>query len=61
MLHLSSCGGRAVVMTAGLGSGEETITSPTHSLEQSLVYTSREQVNSALAMICQLTLCEPGF
>lgn len=48
-------------MTAGLGSGEETITSATHGLGQSLVYTSREQVNTALALICQLTLCEPEF
>lgn len=43
-------------MTAGLGSGEETITAATHALVQSLVYTCRKQVSSALALICQLTL-----
>lgn len=43
-------------MTAGLGSGEETITAATHGLVQGLVYTSRKQVSSALALICQLTL-----
>lgn len=43
-------------MTAGLGSGEETITAATHALVQSLVYTRRKQVSSALALICQLTL-----
>lgn len=39
-------------MTAGLGSGKETITAATHGLVQSLVYTSREQVSRALALIC---------
>lgn len=43
-------------MTAGLGSGEETITSATHVLMQRFVYKSRKQVSSALALICQVTL-----
>lgn len=43
-------------MTAGLASGEETITAATHGLALSLVYTCRKkQVSSALALICQLT------
>lgn len=43
-------------MTAGMGNGEETITSATHGLVQRFVYTSRKQVSTALALICQLTL-----
>lgn len=35
-------------MTAGLGSGEEIITSATHSLVHRLVYSRRKQVSSAL-------------
>lgn len=55
-LHLYSHGGGAAFMTAGLGSGEETITSATHCLVQRLVYTSRKQVSVELALICQVTL-----
>ena len=56
MLHLYSHGGGAAVMTAGLGSGEETIASATHGLARRLVYTSGKQVSVALALICQVTL-----
>lgn len=41
-------------MTAGLGSGEETITAATHGLAQNVVL-KKKQVSSALALICQLT------